>query len=58
MYLALSLLAGGLLIARGKRLGCSGPKSHLYTLAGVLLPIVSGLVGVALLLSCGPTGCQ
>lgn len=58
MYLALSLLAGGLLIARGKRLGCSGHKSQFYTLAGVLLPIISGLIGVSLLLSCGPNGCN
>lgn len=58
MYLALSLLAGGALVFRGKRLGCSGFKGRLYTLAGVLLPIISGLVGVALLLSCGPTGCR
>lgn len=58
MYLALSLLAGGLLVVRGKRLGCSGPKSQFYTLAGVLLPIVSGLVGIAIMLSCGPSGCQ
>lgn len=58
MYLALSMLAGGLLVVRGKRLGRSGPKSQLYTLAGVLLPIISGLIGVSLLLSCGPSGCQ
>lgn len=58
MYLALSLLAGGLLIVRGKRLGCSGHKSQFYTLAGVLLPILSGLVGIALLLSCSPAGCR
>ncbi|HLO01791.1 MAG TPA: hypothetical protein VK191_01625 [Symbiobacteriaceae bacterium] len=58
MYLALSFLAGGLLVVRGKRLGCSGHKSQFYTLAGVLLPIISGLIGISLLLSCSPTGCQ
>jgi hypothetical protein len=54
MYLALSLLAGGLLVARGKRLGCSGYKAQFYTLIGVLLPILSGMVGVALLLASAP----
>jgi hypothetical protein len=58
MYLALSVVAGGFLVFRGKRLGCSGAKGRLYTLAGVLLPIISGLVGIALLLSCGPGGCR
>lgn len=58
MYIALSLIAGGLLVARGKRLGCSGYKAQLYTLAGVLLPIISGLIGVSVLLSCGPSGCH
>lgn len=55
MYLALSVVAGGFLVARGKRIGRSGPTGQIYTLAGVLLPILSGLVGVALLLSGEPT---
>jgi hypothetical protein len=58
MYLALSVVAGGLLVVKGKRFGRSGRKGRYLTLAGVLLPIFSGLIGVALLLSCGPGGCR